>query len=216
MVVERPPISDTPMELEVGPLGATPTGATLREDSPMEERGGDASPMEEVSEGGSPMPKVAEGASIGEANEATTTKGRPTREQRGGETYWRQGIQARALVKPGGTGCSSSSDCGPSRCVRMVRPRHARHRPRLFVPPPHHGRQGPSYTIRKEEVQRRKEPRSKEETQKLLSAGHIREIQYPEWLANAVLVKKANGKWRMCVDFTDLNKACPKDSDPAC
>ena len=54
----------------------------------------------------------------------------------------------------------------------------------------------------------------KEETQKLLNAGHIREIQYPEWLANVVLVKKANGKWRMCVDFTDLNKACPKDSYP--
>jgi len=49
-----------------------------------------------------------------------------------------------------------------------------------------------------------------EETKKLLSADHIREIQYPEWLANVVLVKKANGKWRMCVDFTDLNKACPK------
>jgi len=54
----------------------------------------------------------------------------------------------------------------------------------------------------------------KEETWKLLSAGHIREFQYPEWLANVVLVKKANGKWRMCVDFTDLNKACPKDSYP--
>jgi len=40
----------------------------------------------------------------------------------------------------------------------------------------------------------------KEETKKLLSAGHIREIQYPKWLANVVLVKKANGKWRMCVD----------------
>jgi len=37
---------------------------------------------------------------------------------------------------------------------------------------------------------------------------------FPEWLANIVLVKKANGKWRMCVDFTDLNKACPKDSYP--
>ncbi|XP_068498240.1 uncharacterized protein [Phaseolus vulgaris] len=53
-----------------------------------------------------------------------------------------------------------------------------------------------------------------EETKQLLSVGHIREIQYPEWLANVVLVKKANGKWRMCVDFTDLNKACPKDSYP--
>jgi len=54
----------------------------------------------------------------------------------------------------------------------------------------------------------------KEETQKLLNAGHIREIQYPEWLAHVVLVKKANGKWRMCVDFTDLNKECLKDSYP--
>jgi len=53
-----------------------------------------------------------------------------------------------------------------------------------------------------------------EETRKLLAAGHIREIQYPEWLENVVLVKKSNGKWRMCVDFTDLNKACPKDSYP--
>jgi len=43
----------------------------------------------------------------------------------------------------------------------------------------------------------------REETQKQLSAGHIREIQYPEWLANVVFVKKANRKWRMCIDFTD-------------
>jgi len=47
-----------------------------------------------------------------------------------------------------------------------------------------------------------------------LSGGHIREIQYPEWLANVVLMKKANGKWRMCVDFTDLNKAFTKDFYP--
>ena len=37
---------------------------------------------------------------------------------------------------------------------------------------------------------------------------------YPNWLANVVMVKKANGKWRMCVDFTNLNRACPKDSYP--
>jgi len=54
----------------------------------------------------------------------------------------------------------------------------------------------------------------REESEKLLKAGHIREIQYPEWLANVVLVKKASEKWRMCVDFTDLNKACPKDYYP--
>jgi len=54
----------------------------------------------------------------------------------------------------------------------------------------------------------------RDETQKLLAAGHIREIQDPEWLANVVLVNKSNGKWRMCVDFTDLNKACPKNSYP--
>nr|KYP76256.1 Retrovirus-related Pol polyprotein from transposon 17.6 [Cajanus cajan] len=52
------------------------------------------------------------------------------------------------------------------------------------------------------------------ETNKLLMAGHVREIQYPTWLANVVMVRKSSGKWRMCTDFTDLNKACPKDSYP--
>ena len=53
-----------------------------------------------------------------------------------------------------------------------------------------------------------------EEVDKLLQVGAIREVEYPEWLANVVLVKKANGKWRLCIDFTDINKACPKDSFP--
>ena len=44
--------------------------------------------------------------------------------------------------------------------------------------------------------------------------GFIREVYYPDWLVNVVLVKKANKKWRMCVDFTDMNKVCPKDSFP--
>ncbi|XP_025640747.1 uncharacterized protein [Arachis hypogaea] len=52
------------------------------------------------------------------------------------------------------------------------------------------------------------------ETQKLISASFIREIQFTSWLANVVIVKKSSGKWRMCVDFTDLNRACPKDSYP--
>ena len=51
-----------------------------------------------------------------------------------------------------------------------------------------------------------------EEVSKLLQAGAIREVEYPEWFANVVLVKKENGKWRLCIDFTDINRACPKDS----
>ncbi|KAK1578445.1 hypothetical protein Q3G72_030307 [Acer saccharum] len=54
----------------------------------------------------------------------------------------------------------------------------------------------------------------KKEVEKLLSVGSIREVKYTEWVANVVLVKKKNNQWRMCVDFTDLNKACPKDSFP--
>ena len=53
-----------------------------------------------------------------------------------------------------------------------------------------------------------------DEVNKLLSTGFIRELYYLEWLANVVLMKKMNGKWRICVDFMDLNKACPKDSFP--
>ena len=49
---------------------------------------------------------------------------------------------------------------------------------------------------------------------KLKKAGAIKEVFYPEWLANTVVVRKKTGKWRVCVDFTDLNKACPKDPFP--
>jgi hypothetical protein len=52
------------------------------------------------------------------------------------------------------------------------------------------------------------------EIMKLLSAGFIREVFHPEWLANPVLVKKKNKKWRMCVDYMSLTKACPKDLFP--
>ncbi|KAL5545054.1 hypothetical protein UlMin_008838 [Ulmus minor] len=52
------------------------------------------------------------------------------------------------------------------------------------------------------------------EVDKLLKAGFIEEANYPDWIANSVLVKKANGNWRVCVDFTDLNCACPKDHFP--
>ena len=52
----------------------------------------------------------------------------------------------------------------------------------------------------------------KEEVQKLTTTEFIREVYYLDWLANVVMVKKANGNWRICVDFADLNKACPNDS----
>ena len=48
----------------------------------------------------------------------------------------------------------------------------------------------------------------------MLEANFIREVYYLEWLANVVVVKKANEEWRMYVDFTDLNRASPKDSYP--
>ncbi|KAJ9566630.1 hypothetical protein OSB04_002596, partial [Centaurea solstitialis] len=53
-----------------------------------------------------------------------------------------------------------------------------------------------------------------DEVDNLLKTGKIREVKYPEWLANVVVVQKKNGKWRVCIDFTDLNKACPKDHFP--
>ena len=48
----------------------------------------------------------------------------------------------------------------------------------------------------------------------LLRAGFIREVKYPEWLANVVAVPKKRGKWRVCVDYTNLNEACLKDRFP--
>jgi hypothetical protein len=55
---------------------------------------------------------------------------------------------------------------------------------------------------------------AKVEVRRLLDAGFIREVTYPKWLANVVMVKKKNRKWRMCTDFTDLNKCCLNDNFP--
>ncbi|RDX62942.1 hypothetical protein CR513_58674, partial [Mucuna pruriens] len=49
---------------------------------------------------------------------------------------------------------------------------------------------------------------------KLLWARFIREVKYPSWLSNVVMVKKPSGRWRMCTDYMNLNKACPKDPYP--
>jgi hypothetical protein len=74
-----------------------------------------------------------------------------------------------------------------------------------------------SFRPRKQRLQKMSEDKAegaRNGVKRLLSAGVIREVTYPERLANTVMVKNANGKWRMCIDFTDLNKACPKDEFP--
>ena len=81
----------------------------------------------------------------------------------------------------------------------------------------HHLNVNPSITPRKQPPRRSSRDHYeavKEKVTKLKQAGAIKEVFYPEWLANTVVVKKKNGKWRVCVDFTDLNKACPKDPFP--
>ena len=78
----------------------------------------------------------------------------------------------------------------------------------------HHFNVNPSITPKKQSPHRPSREHAeaiREEVMKLKRAGAIREFFYPEWLANTVVVKKKSRKWRVCVDFTDLNKACPKD-----
>jgi hypothetical protein len=75
----------------------------------------------------------------------------------------------------------------------------------------------PSFRPRKQRLRKMSDDKAegaRNEVKRLLSAGVIREVTYPKWLANTVMVKKAKGKWRLCIDFTDLNKACPKDEFP--
>jgi hypothetical protein len=75
----------------------------------------------------------------------------------------------------------------------------------------------PSFRPRKQRLRKMSDDKAegaRNEVKRLLNVGVIREVTYPEWLANTIMVKKANVKWRMCIDFTDLNKACPKDEFP--
>ena len=69
----------------------------------------------------------------------------------------------------------------------------------------------------KQALRRFSEPKRQamgEELAKLLEAGFIRDIKHPDWLANLVMVPKKDKSWRLCVDFKELNKACPKDPFP--
>ena len=79
----------------------------------------------------------------------------------------------------------------------------------------HHLKTNPLVTPRKQPPRRPSKEHAeavREEMTRLKQAGAIKEVFYPEWLANTIVVKKKSGKWRVCIDFTDLNKACPKDS----
>ena len=81
----------------------------------------------------------------------------------------------------------------------------------------HHLNVNPSVTPKKQPPRRPSNEHVevvKNEVIKLKQAGAIKEVFYPQWLANTVVVKKKIGKWRVCVDFTDLNRACLKDSFP--
>ena len=81
----------------------------------------------------------------------------------------------------------------------------------------HHLKVNPLITPRKQPPRRPSKEHTeavREEVMKLKQAGAIKEVFYPEWLANTVVVKKKSGKWQVCVDFTDLNKAYSKDPFP--
>ena len=81
----------------------------------------------------------------------------------------------------------------------------------------HHLNVNPSITPKKQPPRRPSRKHAdaiRDEVMKLKHAGAIKKVFYLEWLANTVVVKKKSRKWRVCVDFTDLNKACPKDPFP--
>ena len=81
----------------------------------------------------------------------------------------------------------------------------------------HHLNVNPSINPKKQPPRRSSRDHSdvvKVEVTKLKQARAIKEVFYPEWIANTVVVKKKNGKWRVYVDFTNLNKACPKNLVP--
>ena len=78
----------------------------------------------------------------------------------------------------------------------------------------HHLNVNPSITPKRQPPRRPSKEHAeavRNEVTKLKQVGAIKEVFYPQWLANTVVVKKKNEKWRVCVDFTDLNKAYPKD-----
>ena len=81
----------------------------------------------------------------------------------------------------------------------------------------HHLKVNPLITPRKQPPRRLSKEHAevvREEVTRLKQARAIKEVFYPKWLANTVVVKKKSGKWQVCIDFIDLNKACLKDPFP--
>jgi hypothetical protein len=100
------------------------------------------------------------------------------------------------------------------RCLCMVSQTFARRRQRYHRTYPGNRCKNSAEKAETSENVRGKGKAVEAEVQRLQDAKVVREVKYPIWLANTVPVKKKNGKWRMCVDFTDLNKACKKDDFP--
>jgi hypothetical protein len=73
----------------------------------------------------------------------------------------------------------------------------------------------PSICLNKEKLRKMSDEKTeaaKAEVHRLLEAKFIEPVEYPTWLANVFMVKKNSSKWQMCINFTSLNKACPKDN----
>jgi len=203
MVLERSPVSDTPMEVEpleeATPVKASHAEATPKEDAPLEKAHGGASPMEETSE--EATPEAPDRATTLEEDRRNESRAESVRDRRpqpvenvvekqiGGKVFKlgrllsqeeqdevtaviSRHLDAFAWTASDMPGIDLDFLCHHLTMDAKVRP--VRQRRRKF-------NEESCIAV-------------KEETQKLLSAGHIKEIQYPEWLANVVLVKKANGK----------------------
>jgi len=173
MVIERPPISNSRMELESSeeatpaesaPVKATPIGVTIIEDVRAEESYGDASPMEEVYPEASPMGEVSEEAMPDASDRATPIEEDHRNESRAENVQSKRPQPVDNVVERqiGGKVFKlgrSLSQVEQDEVAAVDSSGHARHRPRFFVPPSYHGRQGLPCAIEKEEVQRGTMPR---------------------------------------------------------
>ena len=181
MVYERPPSVDTTM-IEATPAGSTPNEAIPARampeaEAPMEEGPDDAAPVKEAA------PVEDDSREQPAANAVEREIGGKTfklgsllslEEQEGVAEVISRHLDAFAWSASDMPGIDPDFLCHHLSMDATVRPVRRRRR---------------KFNEERQQVVR-------DETQKLLSAGHIREIQYPEWLANVILVKKANGKWR--------------------